>query len=297
MAKVFLVVPTFRPPADLSLRLRAVRPDVDGVIVVDDGTGAEADAVLTALEADGDRVMRMSTNSGIAAALNRGVESALELGATHIATVDQDSTLAAGYISAALDAFEELAQAGGAVFAVGAGLVDGAKLDTEDRLAGFPRVMETLQSGLVFDAEVLKAAGLFDESLFIDCVDTDVLLRGAARGFSTYLSHRCHLMHQLGETVDAALPGGRRLQFAYHGPLRRYYITRNRAIVEARFAPRFPRWAAFQIADQSRYFLYCFLFGRSRLRQLVAASAGLVDAARGRRGRISSRLARYLQAA
>jgi rhamnosyltransferase len=295
--KVFVVVPTYNPPNDLPGRLRLLRPQVTEIVVVDDGSGASARDVLADLAADGIRVLRMKDNAGIAAALNRGVETALELGATHVLTVDQDSTLAPGYVQAALDAFGELEAAGGRVFAVGAGMVDGSRLDTPDRLAGFPKVMETLQSGLVFDAAALTATGLFDESLFIDCVDTEVLLRGAAQGYATYLSHRCHLLHQLGETIDASLPGGRRLRFAYHGPLRRYYITRNRAIVEARFASRFPRWAAFQLMDQSRYFLYCVLFGRSPGRQLIAAAAGLVDALRGRRGRITPRLAKFLQVA
>lgn len=291
--RVVAVIPTFHPSYGLVDRVGTLLDQVEAVVIADDGSGPGVVGVLDQLRRQGAHVLPSSSNTGIAAALNRGITSAHERGATHVLTIDQDSTLAQGYVAAALHAFVTLREAGRTVLAVGAGVIDGHPMPAVDEFAGFPRLFETLQSGLLFDTARLRQLGPFDEGLFIDCVDTEMLLRGAAAGLDTFLSRECELVHQLGDTREVKMLG-KRLQFAYHGPLRRYYITRNRAVMKARFARRFPGWAAVQVRDQTRFFVYCVLFGPDRGRQLLAATAGLLDAVRGRRGPVRPRLAGLL---
>jgi rhamnosyltransferase len=73
---VAAVVTAFRPGPGLVDLVRSLAPQTGRVVVVDDGSGPAADAVLADAETAGAQVVRHDRNRGIAAALNTGIAAA-----------------------------------------------------------------------------------------------------------------------------------------------------------------------------------------------------------------------------
>ncbi|MFH5878073.1 glycosyltransferase [Arthrobacter sp. NA-172] len=87
------VIAAFNPDDDLLSNAESIGKQVDEIIVVDDcSTSPASESILDQLAATGVKILRLSSNSGIAAALNFGIE---ELESTtrpdFVLTFDQDS--------------------------------------------------------------------------------------------------------------------------------------------------------------------------------------------------------------
>src|SRR5687768_9518073 len=85
------LIPTFDNPRTVRGVVESLRPHVERVIVVDDGSGPEARAVLEAVaREDLADVVRRDVNGGKGAAVKDGFRRARELGFTHALQVDAD---------------------------------------------------------------------------------------------------------------------------------------------------------------------------------------------------------------
>ena len=299
---VVAVVPLFSPPPTAALGIAALATQCSAVVLVDDGSPVDAAAFVEGLALPGVRLLRSPENLGIAHALNLGVDVALrEHGADFVLTSDQDSVPAGDYVERALRAAERMAGAGVAVTAIAAGTVGGRP--TRATPFGHPpfgATRETIQSGMLLPAEALRALGPFDESFFIDCVDTDWILRGATAGRTTVVVPDCRLEHALGDGIAVRLPfffRNRDRRVPYHGPVRRYYITRNRTRLVRRHARAQPAWAARQCFEQAKSAVADLIYGPHKADQLRAAAVGLLDGLRGRGGRIAPALEARLRRA
>jgi rhamnosyltransferase len=292
---VVAVVPLYSPPPTAAAGITALAAQTRAVVLVDDGSPVDVSAFVEGLALPNVHLLRSPENLGIAHALNLGVDAALhEHGAEWVLTSDQDSVPAADYVDRALRAAARLAEAGVAVTAIAAGTV-GDKM-TRSTAFGHPpfgSTRETIQSGMLFPAESLRTLGPFDESFFIDCVDTDYILRGATAGRPTVVVPECRLDHALGDGIAVRLPfffRDRDRRVPYHGPVRRYYITRNRTRLVRRHARAQPAWALRQCYEQAQSAAADLVYGPQKADQLRAAVVGLVDGLRGRGGRIAPAL-------
>ncbi|MEO8908025.1 MAG: glycosyltransferase [Microbacteriaceae bacterium] len=301
LSRVFAVVPTFHPGDEVLSRLSALAQQVEHVIVVDDGSAPAADAVLDLIEAAGYELVRNSGNDGIATALNVGIRRALAQGAEYVLTIDQDSLLPDGYVRACLDVFN------GAAFATRLGIVTVDSINGHPSIPprrspeGYGLVNEAIQSGFLITAECLRVCGLFDERLFIDCVDTEFCLRIGDNGFRIAIAAGTNLEHELGEQVPFKPFGMRRTHdgtvqtYEYHGPYRRYFIVRNNVDLWLRYARTRPRWVVSAVRREITPSIKTILSGPQRWRQLSATLAGGLDGLARRRGPMPARLKARLQ--
>jgi rhamnosyltransferase len=284
------VIVTYHPePGPLEALLRAVAPQVDGVIVVDNTGGAGGQLPVEA--AASIEVMRLPCNAGLAAAQNIGIGWARRGGFGHVLLLDQDSLPAEGMVAVLRDALAKLGARAGAV---------GPRFhDLEERgdapfvRIGFPlnRKLhcapgrETLScdfligSGTLVPLAVLDRVGDMDAELFIDNVDLEWCFRAKAMGYELYGICGARMRHRLGD-ARLALPLGLG-QVVVHGPQRLYYMMRNR--VRLYRLPHTPRvWVA---QDLPRVLVKLFLFGvlvAPRGRNLRYMLRGLWDGVRGR---------------
>lgn len=246
MAKVFGVMSTYRPDDTVIERARAHVRQLDKLIVVDDGSPDSS--VLNQLVGAEFEVVRLSQNSGIAAALNAGISLALEQGAEFILNLDQDSMLDDDYMERCLATFA------GAAAATRLGLVLTDSVNHQPSIPpmyspeGFGLVEEGIQSGMVITAECLRDVGLMDERLFIDCVDIEFCLRARDHGWKIAVAPGSNITHSLGR-LEPFKPFGRQryhdgepLGYQYHAPFREYYITRNNLDLVLRNLRKRPRW-------------------------------------------------------
>ena len=281
--RVIAVVAAHRPDAQLADRLALVTPQVAAIVVVDDGSGMappQADVEFVPLD----------TNRGIAAALNAGVVRARELGATHVLTLDQDTSLGLDYVARALSTFERATTT-----RIGAVVVDvineTASLPTWVSPEGIALAPEAIQSGMVVALDCIDDAGGFDERLFIDSVDREFCQRIRSRGWAVAIATGASIEHTIGRLEP--LPDGG--AYEWHEPFRQYYIVRNAVIVARRFRRLEHEWSRATLRrtlDESRKIVRN---GPRRGKHALASIAGLVDGLFGRGGRIPRGLERLLR--
>ena len=292
--RIIAVVPTFHPDDGVLARLRALSEQVDGVIVVDDGSGAGADAILERAAAAGVVVRRLARNSGIAAALNDGVRAALADGADYVVNLDQDTDLPEDYVSIALGLFAR----GNPVTRLGIVCVDAVNgapaLPTWISPEGFGLVPEAIQTGFVISRECLESVGLFDERLVIDCVDTEYCLRVRDHGFRIAVARGTDIRHSIGRRAELRPFGvplrhrdsGRIATYQYHSPFRRYYIARNNLDLILRNLARRPRWVLAVLKREMGGMIVSMVSGPQRVAQVLAIVTGTVHGLVRRRGMI-----------
>jgi rhamnosyltransferase len=247
------VVVTYRPDAErLTECLRAILPQVDEVVVVDNGSDATALDGVTAVPRVS--VIRLLSNFGIACAQNRGIERAIELRATYILLLDQDSVAAPDMADRLRVACEVLVASGHRVGAVGPAQIDGLSAAsprfTQFRWGRYMQVEAPIgahsvscdmliASGALIPAAALGAIGPMEEGLFIDKVDTEWCLRARRCGFGLFGVPGAKLHHRLGESV-LTVRWWRMKRLPVHKPFRYYYMIRNSVLLQR---ARHMRWA------------------------------------------------------
>jgi rhamnosyltransferase len=297
---VIAVLPLFNPDAKFNDRLLALSRQVDGVVLVDDGS--RTPFIVDSLGFDGLVLLRQE-NEGIASAINVGIRVALEAwpDAAFVITVDQDSTFDHAYVRAAIETYDSAVRAGVAVVAVCAERFNDWVVSADDAGFGYRSTRQVAQSGLLLPRPTINRFGFFREDLFIDCVDTEFVLRVERAGGLVLVGRGCQLLHEVGRSIPLHFFGrrvvisGRARSFSYHGAIRRYYITRNRLIVYPEYARVAPRWLVRDTVEEARTAVLSLIFGPEKKAQILAIALGIADGARKRLGRASPAVEHRLQ--
>lgn len=268
---VCAVIVTYQPdPAALIGLLDAVVPQVGAVVVVDNASDrAWKQALNDKVAARGAVVLHQPHNRGLAAAQNIGIDWARLNGFLHVLLLDQDSEPERGMVASLLAALKMLSVEH-RVAAVGPRFHDAREhRDAPFVRVGFPfnrkvwcaRGTRTIacdfliSSGALIPMEVLDRIGPMDAGLFIDNVDLEWSFRARAHGFVLHGVCEATMQHRLGD-ARRPLPFGVG-QIVVHGPVRLYYMMRNRLLLYR--MPHTPRmWIA---QDLPRVLAKLFLFG------------------------------------
>lgn len=302
---VCAVVVSYHPdPLVIATLIDAVTMQVGAVVLVDNASDGRWQPALAAnLQAAGGALIGLPCNLGLAAAQNVGIDWAREHGYRYVSLLDQDSEPGADMVASLRRALTTL-EAAGPVAAVGPSFHD----VREQRDAPFVRIRFPfnrklwcersdstiacdflISSGMLIPMTALDQVGAMDAGLFIDNIDLEWGFRARAHGFSLHGVCAATMHHRLGDT-RRQLPFGLG-QVVVHGPLRLYYMMRNRLLLYRR--PHTPRrWVA---QDLPRVLVKLALFGvligprRSNLRCMLR---GLHDGLRGRQGEAPSDLRR-----
>ncbi len=94
-------------------------------------------------------------------------------------------------------------------------------------MGSYEYVDADITSGNLLKAEVFDKVGFFDDSLFIDLVDTDFCMRLNEKNIKMIKIRDAILYHSLGESKSVK-SGFLKFNTSNHSALRRYYMTRNR---------------------------------------------------------------------
>lgn len=296
---VVAVVVTFHPDvAATTVLLRALAPQVDRVVLVDNGSADGAVAALRAeLDAVGGELQALGENLGIAEAQNRGIDRARALGARAVLLSDQDSVPAPDMVERLLAGLARARAEHGPVAAVGPVTVDernaGAALLFSDRRWGPRRAAVPAQdgalvpatfliaSGCLVDAEALDAVGPMNADWFIDHIDLEWGLRARRAGYGLFGVVGARLGHALGDRVQR-IPGRER-DVHIHSPVRNYYMARNTVLlVRSGLLP--VAWRVGYLAWITKYTGFYVLAVAPRARRAGLLLRGLADGVRGRTG-------------
>ena len=288
---VVAVVVTFQPElAALLAQIKALRPQVARLVIVDNASTADLAAWCQTSAPQVDAVLRMEHNLGIGGAQNHGIAWARAQSASHVLLMDQDSVPEPGMVGQLLCALQARPNAGAA-----------GPLHTDPRqpiahspfvwleglrfrrLACAPEVVyvvdHLIASGCLIPLAVLDQVGAMRADWFIDFVDVEWSLRARTAGWDLLGVCSARMAHGLGGPPIVFM--GRR--FLAYPPWRHYFQVRNAVLLYRQpFVPL--RWA---LASAWRLLMkigFNCVAGRSRWQHFKATLLGLWHGACGRAG-------------
>jgi rhamnosyltransferase len=282
---VCAVIVTYHPTVDMIERLPMVLAQVQGLVVVDNGSDAEELAQLRETsQVFGFQLIENIENLGIAMALNQGVQWAISENYPWLILFDQDSRITDGFIDQMFVAWQSH-PARERIASMHPRYVDPDTgheptfLRADD---GGP--VTSMTSGALMPTWIFDKIGLFLTEYFIDQVDTEYCFRIRAAGYLVADARNVVLLHATGFPE--------RLHFLFfsfepthHSALRRYYISRNRIALYKKYFHIFPGKISQEIYYGSRETIKSLLAESERPRKLRNFLLGTWDGIIGRMGK------------
>ncbi len=161
-------------------------------------------------------------NRGIAERLNQAIEAAQSMDYRYLLTMDQDTGFQPGQMLAYWQKVQENQMDKVVQF--------GANCQPDfTPITALPQETNNLiTSGTILDLSHIAAIGLFDETLFIDFVDTEFSFRVIEKGYRNLLFADIVLQHRIGYLkTGRSLKNLQSSARILHAPIRVYYILRN----------------------------------------------------------------------
>jgi rhamnosyltransferase len=282
---VSAVVVTYHPNATMLKNLRKVLTQVQGLVVVDNGSGAEeVKALRAASQTIGFHLIENEENVGLAEALNQGVRRVKSEGYPWVILFDQDSIITGGFVGQMFSAWEVHPNRE-RVGSLHPKYVDPETgVESRVRRASDGGPVFSLTSGALMPVWIFDKIGWFASEYFIDFVDFEYCLRIRAAGYLVADSRHAVLLHHVGHPKKIRFLG-----FSFrptnHSPMRRYYMSRNRVAVYRKYFRLFPSWIFQSMNESLRETVKCFLGEQSRARKFRSFLLGTWDGLTGRMGK------------
>ncbi len=279
------IIVTYHPSSGQIRHLARIREQVDVMIVVDNGSATHELAELRAAESELHFTMiENGENIGIAAALNAGVIETKRQGCRWVVLFDQDSVITDGFVSCMIADFEAYRQHKN-ILQIVPRYID-PETGAERPVSAYHDggVFLSITSGSLFPMETFAECGLFNEDLFIYCVDDDYSLRLRKNGYFIGLSRNAILMHQSGHPSTRRI-FGRTITTRNYRPEARYYYARNKIRILSTYGRRFPRLILPTLRELVSIPLKILLMEDASWTKVKFFVAGLRDGLLGRTGR------------
>jgi rhamnosyltransferase len=281
---VCAVVVAYFPDEGFAERLQDILPQVGELVVVDNTPRQGCAPQLMVLREGGRRIHLIENrrNTGIAAALNQGLDHALQIGCKWLLTLDQDTRCYPDMVATLLQVHEACEPK--------AAVIGGNYFDSQNRMLMVPPGGESacleqktvITSGSLVDAGVARAVGGFREDYFIDQVDHEFCLRMRAHGYRVVISRKPVMDHSVGGSGGVRLPLLGILP--NHPPLRKYYIARNTVVTVAKYWRQEPHWCLRRSMRLLLGLLLMSTLEKQRLAKVRAFAAGVIDGLNNRMG-------------
>ena len=233
MCKVAAIIISYNPDNNLLDSIELLINQVEKIIIVDNGSESEKKKNINLIKDINNEKIKIifnQENLGIATALNIGVKDALKQGYNWILTMDQDSKVSSNMIEKMFEVYSTIDESERKdILSIFPNFVDERiqSIEENSEMNAYEYVDADITSGNLLKAEVFDKVGFFDDSLFIDLVDTDFCMRLNEENIKMIKVRDAILYHSLGESQTVKSIFGK-FNTSNHSALRRYYMTRNR---------------------------------------------------------------------
>lgn len=278
------VIVTYYPGSQINKQILSILPQVDALVIIDNtpaNAGLQQENALD-LAGENTHIIRNNQNIGQAAALNQGLEYALQSGCRWTLTLDQDTECHADMVETLIRSQKECAEN---CIIIGANYFDPQLKRYAIRPASNTSCIErktVITSGSMVDTHLVHLAGGFRSEFFIDQVDHELCLRMRAQGYGIAICQKPVMSHHVGQTGGATIPFLGTLP--NHPPLRKYYITRNTLIMLREHWRREPAWCMRRSIRLILGLILMATLEKQRIKKLRAFSAGFNDGLKHRMG-------------
>jgi rhamnosyltransferase len=237
---VCAVIVTYHPTVKNIEQMSDVFAQVQGLVVVDNGSNTEELHALRALSRDiGFRLIENGENLGIAEALNQGVRWAESQSYPWVILFDQDSRITDGCVNQMFIAWGSHLEREriGSIYPRYADPDTGIEAIVPRAIDGSPILPMT--SGTLIPIWIFDRIGLFASEYFIDLVDWEFCLRIRDAGYLVADAQQARLIHAAG-TPERTPIWVWTVYPSHHNAVRRYYISRNSVAFYRRYFFSFP---------------------------------------------------------
>jgi len=282
---VCAVIVTYHPNPEMIQNMHGVLGQVQGLVVVDNGSSAEELGPLRlASAAPGFELIENEQNLGIAEALNQGVRWAKRRGYLWVILLDQDSKITTGLVATMFATWRSHPERHKLV-SVHPRYVDpesGEEAMVRRASDGGP--VTSMTSGALMPVWIFDKIGWFDSDFFIDEVDHEYCYRIRAAGYIIADSQTAILLHRVGNPERFSFLGFT-CRPTNHSATRRYYMSRNRIVLYRRYFRIFPRFVLHSMHMAFVETVKCFVADRDRLHKFRNFLLGSWDGLTGRMGK------------
>ena len=210
MSKVAAIIVSYNPDKNLLDSVNLLISQVEKIIIVDNGSIEEKRKDISSIkDIDNERI---------------------EVIFNWILTMDQDSKASKDMVEKMFEVYNNIdKKERKSILSIFPNFVDERIQSIEENsvMNTYEYVDADITSGNLVKAEVFDKVGFFDDSLFIDLVDTDFCMRLNEKNIKMIKVRDAILYHSLGESQSVKSIFGK-FNTSNHSALRRYYMTRNR---------------------------------------------------------------------
>lgn len=279
--RVEAVIVSYNPAPSL---LRLVKDLVAAEIpveVVDNASTSGAD-VLEECAAAGATLTLLSTNTGVAGALNHALESAT---AEWLLTFDQDSRLTAHMLEQLLGSNATNDERVAIVAPVVRDEATARPLQGDPGRSGWYETERSFTSGSLCRVAALRHVGGFRTDLVIDFVDWDLCVRLREAGWQIAIEPTAVIEHSIGRATSHRVPLLGEVTTSNHNADRQYYKYRNYLLLaRSGELAHDPRWSARTAFGLGLGIGKVLAFESDKRAKLAAIAAGVRDGVVGRSG-------------
>jgi rhamnosyltransferase len=279
------VIVTFHPSDQMLDAVTEVLAQVDGLVVVDNGSNAdELDLLRGSSQNLGFHLIENKENLGIAEALNQGVRWSKSNNYPWVILFDQDSRITDGFITQMFAAWECHPDRERVVSLHPRYVDSETGIEPAVRRARDGGPILSMTSGALMPTWIFDRIGGFASEYFIDWVDFEYCFRIRAADYLIADSRQAVLLHRAGHPQSLSFLGFS-FRPTHHSAMRRYYLSRNRIAVYRKYFRVFPIWILQSMYESLRETLKCFLGDRNRARKFRNFLLGTWDGLTGRMGK------------
>ncbi len=273
------VVVLYHPGDEVVANIRSWNDQVTKVYAVDNSEPPDESFAARMVDLGNVTWLPQRENVGVAAALNMGAELAISEGFSFLLTMDQDSRATPNMVATLLACVVEGGRDVGIIAPFQL-----LKSGSVPPRSGNEEAEAVLTSGNILNLRAYEIVGPFVDELFIDMVDIEYCLRLRSAGYRIIRCHDALLEHNLGD-ITAHRYLGRMVSVSNHPPLRRYYMSRNRFYVIARYRSQYPEFCRRQIRQIVGEIKGIILFEHEKPAKLWMTLKGYLDYHRRKMGR------------
>ena len=282
---VCAVMVTYHPTPDMLHNIGRVMAQVQGMVIVDNGSSAdEIDMLRKVRQVLDFQLIENGDNLGIAEGLNQGVRWAQSRNYPWVILFDQDSSIDDGFVAQMFEAWRSHPERK-RVASIHPRYMDpktGSVPVVRRARDGGPVISMT--SGALMPVWIFNKLGWFVSEYFIDWVDIEYCFRIRAAGYLIADSPGAILLHAAGHS-QAKRFFGFGFRPTHHSAMRHYYISRNRIAVLRKYLAIFPRWILLSMYDSLRETVKCLIAEQDRFIKLRRFVLGTWDGLTGRMGK------------
>lgn len=292
-----IVIVLYYPDSDAITHLLELIRAEFSIILVDN---TFPPVILNVEESDTLKIIRNNRNIGLATALNKGIETAIQNGFQNAFLLDQDTRLPSNYFSEMIQ-FKNYADGKQNNYAL-------YVPDCFDRNSGskakFPvlgkfqfrhfvcgsrnialkrKAIIAITSGSLIDLDKHQYIGPMQDEYFIDFLDNEYCLRLSTKGFEVAVNCGLTLDHAIGRRAKHTILGIE-IKPNHHQPARRYYISRNGVVTAIRYFRPFKAYTVLIVLRLMHEYLSIILFEDRKILKLWASCCGVIDGFMNRMG-------------